>query len=66
MSPDECYVVEDAEAGIDAGLAGGFTTIGIGPASVYEKTDYPVKKNLGYSFAYINKTFYLLEFSKRK
>ena len=44
MNPDECYVVEDAEAGIDAGLSGGFTTIGIGPASVYEKTDYPVKK----------------------
>lgn len=39
LSSDDCYVVEDAEAGIDAGKAGGFVTIGIGCAAGYEKTD---------------------------
>ena len=43
LRPEECYVVEDAEAGIDAGSAGGFTTVGIGPASHYAKTDMPIR-----------------------
>lgn len=42
LRPEECYVVEDAEAGIDAGSAGGFATIGIGPAAHYAKTDRPI------------------------
>jgi beta-phosphoglucomutase len=32
LQPSECVVVEDAAAGIQAALAGGFLTIGIGPA----------------------------------
>lgn len=44
LKPEECYIVEDAEAGIDAGVAGGFTTIGIGPAAKHNKTDYPIEK----------------------
>ncbi len=43
LRPEECYVVEDAEAGIDAGSAGGFTTVGIGPAAHYAKTDMPIR-----------------------
>lgn len=43
LRPEECYVVEDAEAGIDAGSAGGFSTIGIGPAAHYAKTDMPIR-----------------------
>ncbi|MBO6264125.1 MAG: beta-phosphoglucomutase [Clostridia bacterium] len=43
LKPSECIVVEDAEAGIDAGRAGGFTTVGIGCAAQYEKTDRPIK-----------------------
>ena len=39
LKNSECYIVEDAEAGIDAGKAGGFTTIGIGCAASYNKTD---------------------------
>ncbi len=39
----DCYIVEDAEAGIDAGKAGGFVTIGIGCAAGYEKTDIAIK-----------------------
>lgn len=39
----ECYVVEDAKAGVDAGKAGGFTTIAVGDACGYEKADYSVK-----------------------
>lgn len=40
---EDCAVVEDAEAGIDAAKAGGFTAIGIGPAANYGKTDHPVR-----------------------
>ena len=43
LQPCECIVVEDAEAGIDAGNAGGFVTVGIGCAEQYKKTKYPIK-----------------------
>ena len=43
LPPCECIVVEDAEAGIDAGNAGGFATVGIGCAENYNKTKYPIK-----------------------
>ncbi|MCL2316175.1 MAG: beta-phosphoglucomutase, partial [Actinomycetia bacterium] len=33
VTPGECLVVEDATAGIEAGLAGGMWTLGIGPLS---------------------------------
>lgn len=39
----ECYVVEDAKAGVDAGKAGGFTTIALGDAYGYEKADYSIR-----------------------
>lgn len=32
LSPAECVVFEDAESGVDAALAGGFYTVGIGDA----------------------------------
>ncbi len=32
LPPSECIVVEDAAAGIEAGRAGGFYTVGLGPA----------------------------------
>lgn len=31
LSPDECVVVEDAAAGIEAARAGGFRSVGLGP-----------------------------------
>ena len=31
LSPDECVVIEDAAAGIEAARAGGFCSIGLGP-----------------------------------
>ena len=31
LAPEECVVVEDAAAGVQAALAGGFHTIGVGP-----------------------------------
>lgn len=40
LTPSECYVVEDAVAGIQAGMQGGFKTFGLGEASAYDKTDY--------------------------
>lgn len=38
-SPAECLVVEDAEAGIDAGIAGGMKTAAIGDAANCGKAD---------------------------
>lgn len=43
LSPTDCAVVEDAEAGIDAAKAGGFTAIGISDAARYSKTDHPIR-----------------------
>lgn len=38
--PKDCLVVEDAEAGIDAGIAGGMKTAAIGDAVSCQKADY--------------------------
>lgn len=43
FKPEECLVIEDAEAGIDAAVAGGFHNAGIGSASAYAKTECPIK-----------------------
>lgn len=37
--PDECAVVEDAEAGIDAAKDGGMTAVAIGNATAYGRSD---------------------------
>lgn len=50
LKPEECLVVEDAEAGIDAAVNGGFDSAGLGEAAFYEKTVYPMN-----SFAVLNK-----------
>lgn len=42
LPAEECCVVEDAKAGIDAAKAGGFVSVGIGDASDYDKTDYKI------------------------
>ena len=39
----ECLVVEDAIAGIDAAVAGGFHSAGIGEAATHEKVTYPLE-----------------------
>lgn len=41
-NPEECIVVEDAYAGIDAAKAAGMKAVGIGDASGYEKADYKI------------------------
>lgn len=41
--PENCVVVEDAYAGIDAAKAANMTAVGIGDASAYEKADYKIK-----------------------
>ncbi len=41
---NECLVIEDAYAGIDAGKAGGFISIGIGDAANYDKADYKINQ----------------------
>ena len=42
LDPSVCAVVEDAEAGIDAANAGGFTSVGIHEASKYDKADIAI------------------------
>lgn len=42
LKPENCAVVEDAVAGIDAANAGGFTSIGIADAAAYEKTEIKI------------------------
>jgi len=41
--PANCLVVEDARAGVDAAVAGGFDCAAVGDAAQYEKVDYPLK-----------------------
>ncbi len=43
LEPCVCMVVEDAETGVDAAKAGGFTAAGIGLAAKYPRTDIPLK-----------------------
>lgn len=43
LEPSDCLVVEDAIAGIDAAVAGGFRSAGIGEAAGHEKVTYPLK-----------------------
>ena len=41
--PADCLVIEDARAGIDAAIAGGFDSAGIGGASYYTKATYALQ-----------------------
>lgn len=40
LSPKNCMIVEDALAGIDAGLAGGFDTVAVGDAVSHPQAKY--------------------------
>ena len=42
LRPEECLVVEDAVAGIDAAKDGGFAAAGVGEAAEYGRTDHPL------------------------
>lgn len=44
MSPADCLVVEDAEAGIEAAYRGGFDSAGIGEAAKSELVTFPIKE----------------------
>lgn len=43
VSPENCIVVEDAQAGIQAANAAGMTSIGIGDPEVLKEADYKLK-----------------------
>ena len=42
LAPQECLVVEDAKAGIEAATRGGFESAGIGEAASHETVTYPI------------------------
>ena len=44
LKKEECIVIEDAKAGIDAAKAAGMIAVGIGDASSYKKVDYPINQ----------------------
>lgn len=44
LKPSDCAVVEDAYAGIDAAIAGGFYGVGIGDASTYDRADMRIHR----------------------
>jgi beta-phosphoglucomutase len=44
LAPKDCLVVEDAVAGIDAAISGGFDSAGIGSAAKYNKAMYQIKR----------------------
>lgn len=44
QTPEDCIVVEDAIAGVDAGIAGGFETAALGDAASYEKATYKLRE----------------------
>ena len=43
LAPEKCLVVEDAEAGIQAAVAGGFDSAGIGPAAQCGKATWAIE-----------------------
>lgn len=53
--PGECLVVEDADAGIEAAIAGGMKAMGVGFAANNEKANYRVKDLTNFNFEYILK-----------
>jgi beta-phosphoglucomutase len=50
VDPANCIVFEDAEAGIEAAIAGGMRSIGIGSANVLQKADFVMSGFDGFTF----------------
>ena len=44
LTAEECLVVEDAKAGIEAACAGGFRSAGVGEAAEHARVTYPMRK----------------------
>ena len=44
LRPKDCAVVEDAHAGVDAALAGGFACYGIGDAATHPSVTHPIAR----------------------
>lgn len=43
VTPDECIVFEDAQAGIEAAIAGGMQVVGVGDKRILKNADYMIK-----------------------
>jgi beta-phosphoglucomutase len=57
LSPNECIVVEDASAGVEAALAGGFRTLGLGPPERVGKAEVVFPSLSGVSLEMILKEY---------
>ena len=44
LEPCDCFVIEDARAGIDAANAGGFIAVAIGDATTHPKANYTITR----------------------
>ena len=44
LEPRDCFVIEDAHAGIDAANAGGFVAVAIGDATTHPKANYTITR----------------------
>jgi beta-phosphoglucomutase len=53
VSPEECLVVEDAEAGIAAGKAAGMCTLGLGPSERVGSADYQLPDLAGVTLGWL-------------
>lgn len=57
LSPQECLVIEDAEAGVAAARAAGMRVLGIDAQGQLQKADLSVQNLLGLDMAFLNKHF---------
>lgn len=57
LSPQECLVIEDAEAGVAAARAAGMRVLGIDAQGQLQEADLSVQNLLGLDMAFLNKHF---------
>ncbi len=57
VSPKNCIVFEDAEAGVEAALNAGMRCVGIGSSENLSKANVVVPNLVGFSFVYLENTF---------